>query len=176
VRRAHSLPFSPQLTDSLHTCMQSCEATSHDSGGAPGSVPRAKTPYGDQSHSNMPTKRKLSCMYGLPHNHHHHHAPLLSPSSPLGLSFECLCKLTTSMQVCVFQEIRLLLDRMHILARRVPRPRTRIPEGPRGGAAQRDHRYHPLRRGVRGEGRGSRDSEDSAYVLLIAHFLPHPHH
>jgi hypothetical protein len=75
----------------------------------------------------------------------------------------------------MLQETRLLLDRVHILARRVSWPFMRIPEGPRIGAAQRDRRHHPLRRGVRGKGRGSCDAEDSAYVPLIAHFLPHRH-
>ena len=55
-------------------------------------------------------------------------------------------------QVRVLQEARLLLYRVHLLAGRVPRTRARFPEGSRGSAAQRDNRYHPLWRGVRGEG------------------------
>jgi hypothetical protein len=43
------------------------------------------------------------------------------------------------LQVRVLQEARLLLYRVHLLAGRVPRTRTRVPEGSRGGAAQRDN-------------------------------------
>jgi len=59
------------------------------------------------------------------------------------------------------KEIVILLhDRVHILSRRVSWPCARIPKGPRSGAAERDHRHHSLWRGIRGEGRGSRDAEN----------------
>ena len=62
-------------------------------------------------------------------------------------------------QVRVLQEVRILLYRVHLLAGRVPRARTCVAKGSRGGATERNSRHHPLWRGFRGEGRDPRDAE-----------------
>ena len=67
-------------------------------------------------------------------------------------------------QVRVLQEVRILLYRVHLLAGRVPRARTCVAKGSRGGATERNSRHHPLWRGFRGEGRDPRDAECAACV------------
>jgi hypothetical protein len=101
--------------------VQSCEVISRGSAGALRSARKAKTLYDDRSRSSMPTKRKLSCV------------SLLLPSSlhsPFITEMGCAFRTTTTTQVRVLQETGLLLHRVHIFARCVPRPRTCIPEGP----------------------------------------------
>ena len=77
-QKADGLINPPQLSCLVRA--QSCEATSRGSGGAPRSVHKAKTPYGVQSRSSTPMRRRSSCTTFPRHRHHHHVAtpPLVS--------------------------------------------------------------------------------------------------
>lgn len=73
-------------------------------------------------------------------------------------------------QVCILQETRLLLHRMHLLPGRLSRPRTSLPQRPRSRTAECYYRYHPFGGGVRGEGGGEGYAESSTSVqLLLSH-------
>ena len=109
---AHEQYVSPQLSEDRvekpHIGGQSCVATSRASADVLRSVHREKTRYAGPSRSSTRMKRRSLCM---------RLSPSVFPSSRDGL------------QVRVFQEARLLLYRVHLLAGCVSRTRTRVPEG-----------------------------------------------
>ncbi len=68
-------------------------------------------------------------------------------------------------KVRVFQEVGLLLHRVHLLSGCLPRSCSSILKRSRSSSTQRYHRYYSFRRGLRSARRGEEDTKGSTYVV-----------